>query len=108
MKVTGQSVRDRPDTVSSDNRTDTPPLKGGLSGVRPTGREVSVSAGLPLLLTVPEAAEILRTTAVAVYAMVARAQLPGVTRLGRRVLIRSTDLLDFLDQKREPSPGGRR
>jgi hypothetical protein len=31
--------------------------------------------------------------------MVARGQLPGVTRLGRRVLIRSHDLLDWLRQK---------
>jgi excisionase family DNA binding protein len=63
---------------------------------------------LPILLTVPEAADLLRTTPTAVYAMVARAQLPGVTRLGRRVLIRSADLLDWLDQKRAPSPGGGR
>jgi hypothetical protein len=36
--------------------------------------------------------------------MVARAQLPGITRLGRRVLVRRDDLLDWLDQKRAPSP----
>jgi excisionase family DNA binding protein len=63
---------------------------------------------LPLLLNVSEVANILRTTPTAVYAMVARDQLPGVTRLGRRVLIRSADLLDWLDQKRAPSPGGGR
>ena len=61
-----------------------------------------------MLLKVDEVAELLRTTPLAVYAMVARGQLPGVTRLGRRVLIRSVDLLDWLDQKRAPSPGGRR
>jgi hypothetical protein len=33
-----------------------------------------------------------------------RRQLPGVTRIGRRVLFRSADLLDWLDQKRAPSP----
>jgi excisionase family DNA binding protein len=56
------------------------------------------------LLTVPEAADLLRTTPTAVYAMVTRAQLPGVTRLGRRVLIRSADLVNWLDQKGAPSP----
>ena len=30
--------------------------------------------------------------------MVERGQLPGVTRVGRRVLIRSADLLHWLDQ----------
>src|SRR4051812_47635069 len=63
------------------------------------------SAALPLLLTVAETAEILRTTRKAVYAMIERGQLPGVTRLGRRVLIRSEDLLRWLDHKRTPSFG---
>lgn len=36
--------------------------------------------------------------------MVARVQIPGVIRLGRRVLFRSADLLDWLDHKRTPSP----
>jgi excisionase family DNA binding protein len=59
---------------------------------------------LPLLLTVVEAASLLRTTRKGVYAMIARGLLPGVTRIGRRVLIRSADLLDFLDHNRAPSP----
>jgi excisionase family DNA binding protein len=58
----------------------------------------------PVLLTADEAAEILRTTRKGFYAMVERGQLPGVTRLGRRVLIRSEDLLDWLRQKSAPSP----
>jgi excisionase family DNA binding protein len=57
-----------------------------------------------MLLTVSEAATLLRTTKVAVYAMVGRRQLPGVIRLGRRVLFRTQDLLNWLDQKRAPSP----
>jgi excisionase family DNA binding protein len=59
---------------------------------------------LPILMTVDETATILRTTRTAVYAMVARAQLPGVTRVGRRVLFRSEHLLRWLDQNRAPSP----
>jgi len=60
--------------------------------------------GLPLFLTVDEAAELLRTTRRAIYAMVERRQLPGVVRLRRRVLFRLDVLLDWLDQKRAPSP----
>jgi excisionase family DNA binding protein len=59
---------------------------------------------LPILLTVDEAAELLRTTRRAIYMMLERHQLPGVTGIGRRVLFRSADLLDWLDQKRAPSP----
>ncbi len=59
---------------------------------------------LPVLLTVDEAAELLRTTRRAIYVMVDRRQLPGVTRIGRRLLFRADDLLDWLDQKRAPLP----
>jgi excisionase family DNA binding protein len=59
---------------------------------------------LPILLTVEEAAEILRTTRKGVYVMVARGTLPGVTRLGRRVLVRSDVLLNWLSQRSAPSP----
>jgi excisionase family DNA binding protein len=58
---------------------------------------------LPMLLTAEETARLLRTTRMAVYAMVARAQVPGVTRIGRRILFRSDDLLHWLDQNRAPS-----
>jgi len=58
---------------------------------------------LPLLLTVEDAAELLRTTSRAIYAMVERRQLPGIVRIGRRVLFRSADLLDWLNQKSAPS-----
>ena len=60
--------------------------------------------GLPIFLTADETADVLRTSRKGVYVMVERGQLPGVTRLGRRVLIRRDDLLEWLRQKRAPSP----
>jgi excisionase family DNA binding protein len=59
---------------------------------------------LPVFLTVDEAADLLRTSRRAIYAMVARRQLPGVVRIRRRVLVRADDLLHWLDQKRASSP----
>ena len=59
---------------------------------------------LPPLLSAVDVAVWLRKTPKAVYAMIERAQLPGVVRIGRRVLFRSDDLLHWLDQKRAPSP----
>ncbi len=58
---------------------------------------------LPLLLTVAETAELLRTSPKAIYAMAGRGMLPGVTRLGRRLLIRSDQLIRWLDESRAPS-----
>ena len=62
----------------------------------------------PLLLTVDETAMLLRTTRKAVYALIERGQLPGVTRLGRRVLILRSKLLEWLCEKRTTSPGRNR
>ena len=59
---------------------------------------------LPILLTVDEAADLLRTTRRGIYTMIERRQLPGVIRIRRRVLLRAEDLLHWLDQKRAPSP----
>ncbi len=63
-----------------------------------------INTGSPLLLTAGETADLLRTTRSAIYSMIARGQLPGVTRVGRRVLVRREDLLHWLDQSRTPSP----
>ena len=60
--------------------------------------------GVPVLLTIDETADLLRTTRRAIYAMIGRRQLPGVVRVRRRVLLRADDLLHWLDQKRVPSP----
>ena len=72
-------------------------VDGAASAARP--RE-----SLRVLLTVDETATLLRTTRRAIYAMIARRQLPGVVRIRRRVLVRSADLLDWLHQKRAPLP----
>ena len=66
----------------------------------------TTAARLQVLLTVDEAADFLRTTRRAIYAMVERRQLPGVIRTRRRVLLRADDLLHWLDQKRASSPTG--
>ena len=60
---------------------------------------------LPMLLTVDDAAELLRTSNRAIYAMIERRQLPGIVRIGRRVLLRADDLLHWLDQKSASSLG---
>jgi excisionase family DNA binding protein len=62
----------------------------------------------PPLLTASEVAVALRTSRKAIYAMAERAQLPGVTRIGRRLLVRRDDLLSWLDERRAASPGGSR
>ena len=59
---------------------------------------------LPSLLTVPEVAELLRTSCKAIHAMNGRGQLPGVVRVGRRVLVRVDELVDWLDRRHTPSP----
>jgi excisionase family DNA binding protein len=59
---------------------------------------------LPFLLTVEETADLLRTTRKGIYAMVERGQLPGVTRIGKRLLVDRETLLEWLRQKSAPSP----
>ena len=64
------------------------------------------SQGAPVFLTTLEVADILRTTRAAIYVMRQRGQLPGVTRIGRRILIEREALLDWLHERRAPSPEG--
>jgi len=52
-----------------------------------------------MLLTAAEVADLLRTSRKAIYAMVERKQVPGVVRIGRRLLIRRQSLLDWLHQQ---------
>lgn len=55
------------------------------------------------LMTAVEVADSLRTTRKAVYAMVARGHLPGVVRLGRRLLFCRPTLVRWLHEKRAVS-----
>ena len=55
------------------------------------------------LLTIDEVGTLLRTSRKAIYAMVERGQLPGVVRIGRRILIREDALLHWLGRKSTPS-----
>ena len=64
---------------------------------------VSPTSNLPFLLTAADMADLLRTTPKAIYAMADRGQLPGITRIGRRLLFRRDDLLEWLDRSRAPS-----
>ena len=62
---------------------------------------------LRLFFTAQKVAQILRTTDKGVYAQAERGLLPGVTRIGRRLLFRRAVLLDWLGQKSSaPSPKG--
>ena len=81
---------------------------GGKERSRPAavrvGHAVSVrQAAVPFLLTVDEVAQALRTTRKAVYALIERGHLPGVVRVRRRILIRQTALLQWLQEKGAPS-----
>ena len=61
---------------------------------------------LPLLMTVDETAALLRKTPKAIYTMISRGQLPGVTRIGKSVRICRDSLLAWLDESRAPSLKG--
>ena len=56
---------------------------------------------LPTLLTADDAAQLLRTTRRAIYAMVERNQLPAPVRVGRRLLLRQDDLARWLETKQQ-------
>jgi len=58
----------------------------------------------PVLLTADEVALLLRTSRKSIYAQIERRQLPGVRRVGRRVLINRRELLNWLDHNCASSP----
>ncbi len=64
----------------------------------------AVTISDPVLLTATEVGDLLRTSRKAIYVMAERGLLPGLTRIGRRVLFRRDVLIDWLRQKSAPSP----
>ena len=52
-------------------------------------------------LTADEAASMLRTTRKAFYALVERRLVPGVRRIGRRLLVRRSELITWIESKAE-------
>ena len=64
---------------------------------------------LPMFLTADEVADLLRTTRKAIYVMIERRRLPGVRKFGKRILIRSAELVEWVDQQAVSSlPGEQR
>ena len=72
----------------------------------------SVPAAIPRqelrLLSMEEVAVVLRTTRKAVYQMRARGQLGPFVSIGRRVLMREQDLLEWVSERCAVSPENRR
>lgn len=63
---------------------------------------------LPILLKPTEVATLLRTTTRAIYLRVQRGTLPGVVRVGSRILVERDELISWLRESRVTSPEGRR
>ena len=70
---------------------------------RPRERTVTGSRDLPPLLTPDEVAALLRTTRRGIYSMTERGLVPGVVRIGRRLLFRTDDLTRWLGLSSEES-----
>ena len=68
--------------------------------------EVGSVADRDRLMTADDVATLLHTSRAAIYKMVARQQLPGLMRLGRKVYFHRASLLHWLDQNRTPTPTG--
>ena len=54
---------------------------------------------LPYLLRAEEVASLLRVTRKAVYCMVDRGELPGVTKIGRRMRFHRDSILSWLEDQ---------
>jgi excisionase family DNA binding protein len=76
---------------------------GPVLAAAPASLLATAWAAVPTLLTAGDVAALLRTSRKAVYALIERRQLPGVVRIGRRVLIREDNLVEWLRQKSAPS-----
>jgi excisionase family DNA binding protein len=67
-----------------------------------------MSSAFAPYMAVAEVAALLRTSAGAIYKMVERGQLPGVIRVGKRLLVERESLVHWLHQNRTPSSRGER
>jgi excisionase family DNA binding protein len=67
-------------------------------------RSTTDPSELPYLLRPEEVASLLRVTRKAVYCMVDRGQLPGVTKIGRRVRFHRDSILRWLERQQQPEP----
>jgi excisionase family DNA binding protein len=56
---------------------------------------------VPHLLTTEEVADILRTSRRVIYELIRLGRLPGVTRIGRKVLVRRDRLVEFIVEREE-------
>lgn len=65
----------------------------------------SATTAEPLLMSVAEVAVLFGKKSGAIYKMIERGQLAGVTRVAGRVFVRRADLLRSLAEGRVPSPG---
>ena len=112
LERNGVAHAGEPDTrLAESPRDDRAPARGrrarestGVApGVGHRRRPMTRPSPLPQLITVDDAADFLRTSRCAIYAMLERGQLPPPVRIGRRVLLVQDELLDWLHQKRAPS-----
>src|SRR5262245_51122052 len=93
MRLKARTARRTASTGPSVDTVHSPCGRGRSNMKLNNERGRTTASGVPHLLTAAEVAELLRTSKIAIYAMVERGQLPGVVRVGRRVLVRESDLL---------------
>lgn len=79
-----------------------PPL---LASPTATGAGTPAMTAEPMLMSVADVAVFFGKKPGAIYKMIERSQLAGVTRVAGRVYVRRTDLLRSLAEGRVPSPG---
>ena len=89
--------KDLPSILRGDNVD--PGLLGFNQGYEASLNKDIDNMGFQVLLTATEVASLLRTSRKVIYGMIRLGQIPGVTRIGRRVLVRRDRLLQFLRER---------
>lgn len=80
-----------------------PTLRATPNRTKPPAPQTGSGMTPPAYLTPGEVAELLRTTRTAVYTMVQRGRLPGVRKVGRRILVRRVELLRWIEARATPA-----